>query len=307
VSPSSTTPYTLYAQTEEGCVASEASAAVVTVSVLSPGEITSAFTTVTAGATPPNVTITNVTAATGGNIAYQWRRTGTSSATLTGSAVTYAINNNVINYYTSGTHYFNRYVRDATCNTEWVAAAGTYTLYVISPAPGTFSTTFCKECCWNGSWVDCHVTTNAYSFDDAFTNTGVQWIGNDNRTYFDGARSDKNGRANFTAITSSSVTIAATSAVGLCKALGDGWYLPAYEELYNMRTGTATAYGNQRAGGNVLTDYYHWSSTEYYNNGGRENNPAGQKDGVVVVNYNGTLGWNFKDRLYFYVRCAWRP
>jgi uncharacterized protein (TIGR02145 family) len=61
-----------------------------------------------------------------GNTAYLWLRTGTSGATtLTGNAATYAIGAG--DYSAAGMHYFNRYAKDATC-TDWVAAAGTYTL-----------------------------------------------------------------------------------------------------------------------------------------------------------------------------------
>jgi uncharacterized protein (TIGR02145 family) len=94
------------------------------------GEIITASTT-TQGAFP-NITIQSVKNTSGGsgNIAYLWLRTGTSASTLTSNgAATYAINS--VDYSGSpGTHYFNRYAKDAACNMAWVAAEGTYTLMV---------------------------------------------------------------------------------------------------------------------------------------------------------------------------------
>jgi hypothetical protein len=141
-----------------------------------------------------------------------------------------------------------------TASNGCAAAAGTITVVQLS---------LCTQCCYNGAaWVNCYVTTNPVS-------TYTQWIGNDNTTYFDGARSAKNGRANFTAITSSSVTIAENSAVGLCKSLGAGWYLPAYEELYAMSsTPTASTTSNNRVGAGILTSGTNRSSTEYELNDG---------------------------------------
>ena len=97
---------------------------------LTAGEITTASTT-TPARTDPEVTIESVANAQGGSgdLAYLWVRSGTSSATLTGSAATYAIDGDT--YNTAGTYYINRYVKDNRCNTEWLAAAGTYTLEVL--------------------------------------------------------------------------------------------------------------------------------------------------------------------------------
>jgi uncharacterized protein (TIGR02145 family) len=84
--------------------------------------------------TNPNKTIASSSAASGGsgNLSYVWRRTGTSSATLTGTGTTYALSSDAAgNYGTAGTYYFNRYAKDATCTgIAPVAAADTYTLYV---------------------------------------------------------------------------------------------------------------------------------------------------------------------------------
>ena len=87
--------------------------------------------------TNPGVTIGNTTSASGGSgsVTYQWRRTGTSSATLKGSSATYTIGSD--DYFTAGTYYFVRYARDATCsNAAWLQSANSYTLYVnwVNPA-----------------------------------------------------------------------------------------------------------------------------------------------------------------------------
>jgi hypothetical protein len=298
VAPTSTTAYTLYAQTEEGCIISATDAAVLTIHpTVSPGEITTDVKNATAGVNPPNVTITSVTDATGGsgNIAYQWRRSGTNPATLTGPNATYNLGNDVSNnYVTGGTYYFNRYAKDATCNTEWVASDGTYTLN-LNPNP--IPVTFCAECCWDGSastWVNCYVTTNAVS-------ASAQWSENGN-TYYDGAASDKNGRANTEFIS----TYTSTSAIGLCKALGTGWYLPAYEELINMSGGSPYLPLNSRSGAGLLSYDYHWSSTECYNNGGRLSFNSNAASNAVVIFYDGSAGCLNKTFSYS-VQCAWRP
>jgi uncharacterized protein (TIGR02145 family) len=69
-----------------------------------------------------------------GNVSYLWLRTGGAGpATLTSNgAATYAIQAGDVS--NSGTYYFNRYAKDATCsNTPWMAAEGTYTLFVVQP------------------------------------------------------------------------------------------------------------------------------------------------------------------------------
>jgi hypothetical protein len=182
------------------------------------------------------------------------------------------------------------YALTAAVNGCTGAAAGTITVV---------PTTLCEQCCYDGAtWVDCHVTTNAV--------TAVKWISSNNENYFDGARSDRNGRANFTAITSSSVTIAATGAVGICKSLGPGWYLPAYEELYAMSSGAANTASNNLAGAGIITVNFHWSSTEYYDNGGRySSNNTGYQIRTVNVSPLGPLSHHLKIA-NLSVRCAWR-
>jgi uncharacterized protein (TIGR02145 family) len=110
-----------------------ATTSIATYAAVSAGSIQTAATTTKAG-TNPGVTVANLTAASGGsgNLSYQWRRTGTSSATLTGSDATYTLSDDVANYAAAGTYYFNRYAKDAICNMAWMAATGTYTLTVES-------------------------------------------------------------------------------------------------------------------------------------------------------------------------------
>jgi uncharacterized protein (TIGR02145 family) len=92
------------------------------------GEIATASTATPAWATP-GITVESITPATGGSgsVTYQWQCTGTGTATLIGDAATYTINDYD---YAAGTYYINRYAKDATCDTDWVAASGTYTLVV---------------------------------------------------------------------------------------------------------------------------------------------------------------------------------
>jgi uncharacterized protein (TIGR02145 family) len=103
----------------------------------SPGAITSGSAT-TMVSVNPEVTIGSASAAAGGsgNIIYQWRRTGTSSATLTGSNATYTLGSDASNYSNMGTYYFNRYAQAVGCSSAWAAAQGTYTL-VVTASLGT--------------------------------------------------------------------------------------------------------------------------------------------------------------------------
>jgi hypothetical protein len=306
--------YTYTVRTVDGsdvqCNAPASNALGVTVNpAFSPGTITNASTTTDKGVNP-NVTIDNITAADGGNgvITYQWRRSGDSNATLTGNAATYTIGTDATNYSTAGTYYFNRYAHDGACSTTFVAATGTYTLYVIGP-PGASPTTLCTQCCWDGdavdpsagTWVNCYVTG---ILDDA-----AQWSG-DNDTFYPGASgpgSDKNGRRNTAAISSSTTTV---NAVQVCKDLGTGWYLPAYEELVNMSYGlnSSTLPLNNLSGAKLLmTNRYHWSSTESSGNEGRyESNPGNQIGFAVKVYYYGTMTRYFKSNKDGFL-CVWRP
>jgi hypothetical protein len=160
----------------------------------------------------------------------------------------------------------------------------------------TTATTLCAQCCYNGAaWVDCYVTTDALS-------TTAVWSGNSD-AYYAGARSYRDGRANTAAIPS-----AGNAAVQLCKDLGAGWYLPAYEELYAMSSGSAYSSSNNKAGAGILKGNWHWSSTEYYGNGGRRSTTdTYYQYTAVVVNSSGTLDIYNKNSANLYVRCAWRP
>jgi uncharacterized protein (TIGR02145 family) len=76
-----------------------------------------------------------------GNITYQWRLTGSSganAATLTGDAATYAIGSDPDYDAAGSTYYINRFAKDLTCNTEWVASEGTYT-YTTPTDAGSFA------------------------------------------------------------------------------------------------------------------------------------------------------------------------
>jgi hypothetical protein len=91
----------------------------------------------------PTTNPTNATAASGGNgsITYEWRRSGTSSATLTSSNSSgYTISSDATNYSTAGTYYFNRYAKDGACNTTFTASNGTYTLTVARSTPPSAGT-----------------------------------------------------------------------------------------------------------------------------------------------------------------------
>jgi hypothetical protein len=152
------------------------------------------------------------------------------------------------------------------------------------------------------------VTEHAYPFDNGSNNTSVVWSGNGN-TYYSGASgsytsySDKDGRVNTAAIASTG-----TSAVELCKNLGTGWYLPAYEELVNMSTGWSNAPLNgvgKNNGANLLgtPGGYYWSSSESYNNYGRYS--GSDMNEALRVDQIGNMGTNTKTSTRL-VRCAWR-
>jgi hypothetical protein len=122
----------------------------------SAGAITTASSTTTPG-TNPNVTIANASSATGGdgNITYQWRRSGTSSATLTGTNATYALSADASsNYGSAGTYYFTRYAKHGACSSAYTASSGQYTLKValaisLPPFSGTQTWT-CGIQQWSG-------------------------------------------------------------------------------------------------------------------------------------------------------------
>jgi hypothetical protein len=189
---------------------------------------------------------------------------------------------------------------DAGCSAS--SSPATVTGQQTSPT-GDVPYTACTACCWSGStWVNCYVTTNAYPFDNTSTNTNVGWSGNGTNYYSD-ARSDRNGRANTAAISSTG-----TSAVQICKNLGTGWYLPAYEELVNMSSAEYDSPLNGKSGANLLVPgAYYWSSTEYYDNGGRFSySDTSDQNYTITVSSKGSLS-NYLKNYNGLLRCAWRP
>jgi hypothetical protein len=113
----------------------------------SAGSITTGAATVFASVNP-NVTIGNSSDASGGDgsITYEWRRSGTSSATLTGSASTYTIGSDADNYSTAGTYYFTRWANDGRCSTGWEESSGAYTLTVEPLCTDCKIWTTCSTC-----------------------------------------------------------------------------------------------------------------------------------------------------------------
>jgi hypothetical protein len=265
---------------------------------ITPGAITTASATTRPGSNP-NVTVQNATPAAGGSgsVTYQWRRTGTNTETLYGSGASYPIGNNTSNYATAGIYYINRYAKDATCNTAWVASSGTYTLTVEGP-PGTIPATKCTRCCYNGSaWADCYVSD--------LISTGAPWVGFFSG-YISGASSDKNGKTNTAAIITN-IGATSGSAAKLCNELGSGWYLPAYEELYAMSSGGAHPNSNNLPGAALLAIGTYWSSTERRNNGGRySSGSVGDQERAVLVMQSGYMTSGKKEDNW-QVRCVWRP
>jgi hypothetical protein len=311
VNPNSATTYWVRLRGTGGCskaVTGGVTVAIKTHQPVSPGAIQSSATATLTGVNP-NITIGSVTDASGGSgsLTYEWRRTGKSDKVL-GNATTCAIGGDASNYAAAGTYAFNRYVKDATCNTAWVAASGTYILTVKTPGPpGNVPTTVCKNCCWDGkAWVDCHVTTRVYPFDTDLKNTGIQWAAT--TTYNQGATSDRDGRANSNAIPKPDYP--GTYAIQLCKDLGDGWYLPAYEELINMSAGKLNKPLNGAPATGLLNtpaNSYFWSSTETFGNNGRYSKTDNLlRNTVVIVYSDANLSHINKLNSNYYVRCVWR-
>jgi hypothetical protein len=180
--------------------------------------------------------------------------------------------------------------------------------------------TLCPQCLWDaaaadgaGAWVDGYVTDTIPNLD--WDGTGWEaWI-------VRGATSDRDGRAN-----TAKITALAGTAVQYCKDLGAGWYLPAYEELYNISAGTPrwgyfltdppTTPLNGRAGAGLLNFNYGavFSSTEYENIEGRWRTiiayPTYPYSGfpaatAISVTTHGEMYNEFKNNHSFV--CVWRP
>jgi hypothetical protein len=200
-------------------------------------------------------------------------------------------------------------IRGATVT---ITASGLADTVLVAQAAITEPATLCEECLWSGStWVNGYVTTTDFT-----PTTEGEWSGYDN-DYYPGATSDKDGRANTAAITDAK----AGSAIKHCQDLGAGWYLPAYEELFNISAGSSS-WGhlgngviplNNRFGANLLTnDQDYLTSTEVWGETGRYNDPvtnnlseADQKARVVKMKFSGEAFNGFKEILS--VRCVWRP
>jgi hypothetical protein len=144
------------AENKYGCT-STTSTVVTIYDAFDAGSIITASTTTDSGV-DPSVTVASVAPATGGdgNITYQWRRSGTSSATLTGSNETYALSADASsNYGTVGTYYFNRYAKHGSCNSVYTASNGQYSLTValansLPPYSGTQTWTYGAQT-WSGA------------------------------------------------------------------------------------------------------------------------------------------------------------
>jgi hypothetical protein len=187
--------------------------------VFSAGSITTASATTTPS-TAPTGTIANATSASGGdgNITYQWRRSGTSSATLTGSAATYALNTDAANYSTAGAYYFTRYAKDGACNTAFTASDGQYTLTVASIVepphhPGTTTYT-CGAQTWSAPvWI---AACDKSSYLDSDTNPACRsYIWNNTKYFF----------YNWSYVNANKGSMCQTP-----------WHVPTYNEFMTLRT-----------------------------------------------------------------------
>jgi hypothetical protein len=187
--------------------------------------------------------------------------------------------------------------------------AGTLT-QTVTVTQEVILATSCPNCLWSGStWVTGYITTNAYPFEDESV-TKPLWSGGDYNT---GANSDVDGRANTRAIAS-----VKGSAVQTCKDLGAGWYLPAYEEYFNMGTGKpadwnamkgfTTLNGESGAGLLTITGDWYSSSTESYSHDGRfptviEDEADAKAQAVKVAADGNALNGYKNDALFI---CAWQ-
>jgi hypothetical protein len=145
------TTYSVTAANAYGCTSTVATGTIPVYTAFTAGSIKTANTTTIAG-TAPDVTIANDVSASGGdgNITYQWRRSGTSSATLTGGAATYALSSDYTNYSTEGIYIFTRYAKDDACEQLYAPSIGQYSLNVlpIPPNSGTLTWT-CGNLVWS--------------------------------------------------------------------------------------------------------------------------------------------------------------
>jgi uncharacterized protein (TIGR02145 family) len=171
------TTYSVTAANAYGCTSTAATGTIPVYNEFTAGTITTASATTTEGA-KPNVTVANATSASGGNgsITYQWRRSGSSAATLTGSNATYALNTDAANYSTAGTYNIKRYAKDGTCNTAFTASIGQYTLTVDPPKTYTCGTQMWSEpvriaACDKASLINSTTTPDCRSY----THNGITY------------------------------------------------------------------------------------------------------------------------------------
>jgi hypothetical protein len=165
------TTYSVTAANAYGCTSTVATGTIPVYNEFTAGSITTASATTTQSSAP-NVTVADATPASGGDgsITYQWLRSGTSPATLTGSAATYALNTEAANYNTYGTVYFNRYAKDGTCNTTFTASSGQYTLTVYpTPPPNSGTDTWtCGRNVWSGALRNAAGCTNVTTINNSY-------------------------------------------------------------------------------------------------------------------------------------------
>jgi uncharacterized protein (TIGR02145 family) len=186
VTATGSTTYSVTVTNNTGCTSASKTGTITVHPAFSPGAITTASGNTTEG-TNPNITIANSTAASGGDgvITYQWRRSGTSSATFSYDYSTYPINNSATNYSTTGTYYFTRYAHDGTCNTAWAASSGQYTLTVaISVPPNSSGTWSCGSQIWSGALRNPASCANTTSLSSATSPPAQYYDGGTSYGYY---------------------------------------------------------------------------------------------------------------------------
>jgi hypothetical protein len=141
---------------------------------IDPGAIESGAATTTRG-TNPNITINNVTSASGdhGYIQYQWQRTGTNGTGWPGFLEeSLAIGDINANFDTPGTFIFTRIAAYSSCEGQPAEASGSFTLTVepIETPPGSdssiilvvgdmiWSSPIIDPTCPSGSWTSSSLT-----------------------------------------------------------------------------------------------------------------------------------------------------
>jgi hypothetical protein len=187
----------------------------------------------------------------------------------------------------------------------------------VSQEKNPIQATACTECLWSGStWVNGYVTDSIVTPAGALSWDGTGW----DAWIAHGATSDKDGRAN-----TAKIDAQAGSAVQYCKDLGAGWYLPAYEELFNISVGVprwndfvdARPLNNRSGAGllNLALSGAVYSSTEYKGSVGRFLTTTGSNTNypypahpaatAIAVTTHGEMYNEYKNNHAFV--CVWRP